>query len=149
MQNEMNNIIQICVAGIKNISYIPIFLVGLPIHNFGILLGFIIADMFTGVIKSYILMGGRSITSRRFSVGLMSKLLLLLIPLILAHSGSAVGIDLTFVATGALSMLILSEAYSIMGNIVAIHTGKEYKEFDAVTFVLKRIQKTLEKLIKE
>jgi hypothetical protein len=54
-----------------------------------------------------------------------------------------------FATTGA---LVLSEIYSIMGNISVILTGKETKEYDAVSMVIKflmnKIEEMLEKLLK-
>ncbi len=124
-------------------------LLGLPLESFNILLVFCALDIVTGVVRSYVLNGGHSITSKRFSVGLISKMMLLMIPLILAWTGKGAGVDLLFLAKGALSVLIVSESYSIFGNIYSIHTGKNQKEFDAIAFLLEKIQKTLLTLIKE
>jgi len=134
---------------IKNLTYIPVFILGLPIESFGILTAFIIGDMVTGIAKSWIINGKKSITSRRFAIGLLSKLSMLCVPLLVAAAGRGAGIDLTFLARGALSLLIFSEGYSIIGNMISIRTGKDTHEFDAVTHVLMTIQGFMLKYVTE
>ncbi len=106
-----------------------------------------IVDTITGVVRSAYLHGGRSIRSHVLAAGVLAKMLLILVPLIVAWAGEGVGLNLTSVAGAALSVFILSEAYSILGNIYAIHTKKELTEFDAVAGVLKMLRNTIEKLI--
>ena len=133
---------------LKNLSYIPIFILGLPIESFAILTIFIVVDMVMGIAKSWTIHGRQSLTSRRFSIGLISKLSMLFVPLLFAAAGKGVGIDLTAIARGSLSLLIFSEGYSIIGNMISIRTGEETHEFDAVTFVLRKIQGFMMKYIK-
>lgn len=133
----------------KNLTYIPVFILGLPLESFGILSIFLVFDVVTGVAKSWAIHGKLSLTSRRFAVGIISKLSMLCVPLLLAAAGKGVGIDLTAIARGALSLLIFSEGYSILGNMISIRTGKETHEFDAVTFVLTRIQNFMLQYIKK
>ena len=124
-------------------------LLGLPLQNFTILLVFAGVDICTGLLKTYVFNGGRSITSKRFFVGIISKLMILIIPILLAWAGKGIGMDLIFLAKGALSALILSELYSIIGNIYSVITKKEQKEFDAIAFILGKIQTTIIHLIKD
>ena len=95
-------------------------------------------DMVTGVAKEYKL--GRVPQSRRFTNGIISKAVLILIPFIMAISGKAVNIDLTVIVYVVINALILSEAYSSIANIYTISTGKEVEEFDAMSLILKFIR---------
>lgn len=128
------------VALLKNAMYIPAFILGMSMHSFGILFCFILLDMLTGVWRAVVTDGSKSITSTAFINGLASKLLFMLIPLIVAYMGKGIGLDLTAMAGGALSMLILAQGYSIIGNIYTIRTGQRVTEFDAVRFILVKIK---------
>lgn len=138
-------------AFIKNISYGLAFLigaVGLSAQAFAIFGALIIIDTLTGIIRAVRLKGGRSVTSLRLTSGVISKLLIILVPLIIAWAGQGSGLNLTLVAQGALSMLILAEAYSIIGNIHAIRVGKDLKEFDAIAWVLTKVRSVIENYLK-
>lgn len=132
---------------IKNLGYIPAFILGLSTESYAILAGLMMLDTITGVIRAGVVHGWRSVNSHNLSFGILSKMCLILVPLIVAIAGRGSGVDLTLVAKGALSMLILSEAYSILGNTQAIRIRKDIVEFDAINFLLTRLRKGLEKLL--
>lgn len=132
---------------IKNLGYIPVFILGLSTESYTILAGLMILDTITGVIRAGVVHGWRSVNSHNLSFGVLSKMCLIATPFIVAIAGRGAGVDLTLVAKGALSMLILSEAYSILGNTQAIRIRKDIQEFDAINFLLIRLRKGLEKLL--
>lgn len=135
------------ITTFKNFLYIPAFLLGLSLESMSILAIFMMLDTVLGVVKSMVLHGPRSFTSRILAHGLVSKLLVLLVPLIVVWSGRGAGFDLHMLASGVISILVLSEAYSILGHIQSIRTGEEVKEFDAVSLVLKSVREVLEKML--
>ena len=130
---------------LKNLSYIPAIFLGLSTESYAILGALMIVDTITGVIRAGVVHGWRSVNSHNLSFGILSKMCLILIPLIVALAGRGSGVDLTIVAKGALSMLVLSETYSILGNMQSIRTRKDIAEFDAVNFVLAGLRHTIEK----
>lgn len=132
---------------LKHLAYIPAVIFGLSTHSYAILAFFILLDTFTGVLRAGILHGWREVTSFKFTTGLVSKLLIIFIPLMIALAGKGVGMDLTFVAQSAIGMLILAQFYSILGNIHAIKIRKDVKEFDAVSWVIAHIQSVVEKML--
>jgi len=67
----------------------------------------------------------------------------LLLPLIIAYTALGLGIDLSAMVSGSIYVLILSEAYSALGNIQAIRTGEDVDEFDIVSVTIKKIRKIL------
>lgn len=139
-------------AMLKNVSYGVAFLigaVGLSTQAFAIFGVLIIGDTITGVIRSLKLRGGRSVTSLKLTSGVISKLLIITVPLIIAWAGKGAGINLHALAQGALSMLILAEAYSVLGNIHAIRVGKDLKEFDAITYILEKVRGIIETYLKD
>lgn len=132
---------------IKNLGYIPAVFLGLSTESYGILAMLMIADTITGIIRAGVIHGWRSVNSHNFSFGILSKMCLILTPMIVALAGRGSGLDLTLVATGALSMLVLSEAYSVLGNVQSIRNRKDVLEFDAMNFVLTKLREGLEKLL--
>lgn len=133
-------------AIIKNTLYVPAFFLGMSMHSFSILFAFIMLDMITGIWRVYVLQGGEAIKSRHAINGLVSKMLFIVIPLVVAYTGRGMGLDLTALATGCLGLLIASTGYSVIGNIYTIRTGSVVVEFDAVRFILIRIRDLLDKL---
>ena len=134
---------------IKHIGYIPAIVFGLSTHSYAILALFILVDTFTGVLRAGVLHGWREVTSFKFTTGLISKLLVIIIPIMIALCGKGVGLDLTFVAQSSIGMLILAQFYSILGNIHAIKIRKDVREFDAVSWVITHLQSVVEKILKD
>ena len=134
---------------IKNSSYLGAIFLGVSLDNFSILAVFMLVDTVLGITRVGIVHGGRAIKSYRLVSGLVSKMSILLIPLVIAHTGKGIGLDLTGVATSALSVLILSHAYSILGNIHSIYLKRDVYEFDAISWVLTRIQLVIERILKQ
>lgn len=144
----MEHVTAVTVA--KNAGYIAAFFatttyLGINHESILILATVIVIDIITGVLKSASLYGWREITSSRFSAGVLAKLLLILIPITLALAGKGVGLDLGLIAQGAISVLILSQVYSTVGNIHAMQTKDEKNEFDAVAFIMRQLRELLEK----
>lgn len=107
-----------------------------------------IADTITGVIRSGVIRGWQSITSKELSIGVLAKGTLILVPLLIALAGKGIGFDLTFLATSTLNILILAELYSSISNIESIRRRKDVLEFDAVNYMLDKIRTLLEQTVK-
>lgn len=108
---------------------------------FGYLL---LIDYVAGVIKARAI--GESITSNKMKYGLISKFSLILIPLVLAFAAKVVHGDAGNVLFIGMNILILSETYSIIGNIYTIRTKEHLPEWDAVTAIRHKIRAILVKL---
>ncbi len=134
---------------VKNLAYIPMAFLGLSHENYTILAVLMVIDTVTGLIRSGIVHGTKTITSKNLSIGILSKLSLITIPLVIALAGKGVGLQITWLAKSALSMLILSECYSILGNIQSIRIKQDVHEFDAVNFVLEKVRNILEKTLRK
>jgi phage-related holin len=142
------------ITTIKNALYIPTFLVACGIeqtmaYSTTVFITLMAIDVFTGILKSYRIHGSQSIKSTTMAVGILAKATMLLIPLVVALVGKGVMIDMDLVVRGVLYMLILSEGYSILGNIQSYKTGKDLPEFDAVSAIIKQIRKILLALMKK
>ena len=137
---------------VKNSAYVAAFLagtmyLGINPDSVVILTIFIVLDIFAGIIKSITLYGPRSIKSSIFERGVVAKMLIIGIPVNLALAGKGIGFDLAPLAQGTITVLILSEFYSILGNFYAIRTGTERVEFDAVAYVVNNLKKLLRTFI--
>lgn len=109
-----------------------------PFILFAILL---IIDYITGVAKAKTL--GISITSNKMKYGLISKLSLLIIPIVIAIGAKAVGADYHYILLSGMYILLFSEVYSIIGNVYSMNTGEELPEYDAVAMIGKQIRNLL------
>lgn len=109
-----------------------------PFTLFAILL---VIDYITGVWKAKTL--GVSITSNKMKYGLISKLSLLIIPIVLAMGAKATGADYHYILLSGMYILVLSEVYSIIGNVYCMNTGEELPEYDAVAMLGKQIRNIL------
>lgn len=139
-------------TAIKNSSYVVVFVassnyLGLVPESIAILSGLIVLDIITGIFKSGVLYGWQTIRSSRLASGTLAKMLLLLVPTSLALAGKGVSIDMSVVAQSAITVLILSQAYSVIGNVHAVQTGTDKNEFDAVAFILRSVRDLLERFM--
>lgn len=103
-------------------------------------------DIMTGMAKAYKL--DKDITSRRLAEGFISKISILIIPLAIALMAKGVDFDMTFFIGFAISILVASETYSVVGNIYTSRTGIEVKEIDAVSALARSLGKILESMLR-
>ena len=104
----------------------------------------LVIDYFTGLHKAKTL--GYSITSNKMKYGCISKMLLLLIPIVIAIGAKSVGTGFEYALLVGINILIISEIYSIIGNIYSSRTKEELPEWDAVAIIGKKIRTFLIKL---
>lgn len=142
------------VIAVKNSSYLITFMAGVAYLNIvpesvAVLSAFIIFDMITGMLKSGFLHGPTSIKSSVWERGLVAKGLVIFIPFGIALAGKGINVDLSTLAQSTINVFILSELYSIVGNIYAIKTGTEKVEFDAVAWAIGQVKDVLKKFIRD
>ena len=106
----------------------------------------ILIDVLTGVIKA-ITLDGLKVKSKLLNVGIISKVLTLIIPLVLVLMFKSLNLESKFLISSVLSILCLSEGYSILGNIYSIRTKQDVEEFDSITYLLTWARCILKKLL--
>lgn len=136
----------------KNVGYVAVFMfsaeyLGLTPVSLIVLSTLIVVDVVTGIVKSGTIHGWLGIRSSILQRGIIAKCLLMLAPLSLALAVKGLGYSTSILAQSTLNLLILSETYSIIGNINAVRTGEEKIEFDAVAYVLGLVRNGLKKII--
>jgi phage-related holin len=95
-----------------------------------------VIDVTTGITKAIVVHGKRSYRTMKLTAGVIAKLMILLIPLVLALTGHGVGVNLLFLVSASITILIFSETSSILGNIHAISKKRDTDEFDAVALIV-------------
>ena len=102
-------------------------------------------DMLTGTLKAY--RTKENITSRRWIAGFLSKLVVLLVPFTIALMAMGVDFDVKWFIGFSLSIMVIAEAYSILGNIYTFKTGEAVAEIDAVSAIIKVLRNFIENMI--
>lgn len=114
---------------------------GVNEETYTIFLVLLLIDYASGILKAKSL--GHQITSRKSKYGFVSKLSLLIIPIVLGLGGRAIDADFSLMIYWSMNVLILSEVYSIIGNVYAIRTGDDLPEYDALQMIGKRLREFL------
>ena len=120
---------------------------GIGAETYAIYAMLLIIDLFTGWVKAGRL--GHARTSIRMKYGVLTKMMLLLMPIVLALGAKAVGVEFKDVLTVCMSILVLSEVYSIISNIYTIKSGEELPEYDAIAIIGKRLRNVLMRIGEE
>ena len=118
---------------------------GLDAQKLTILIILMCMDMLTGTIKAYKI--NENITSRRWIAGFLSKLVVLIVPFTIALMAKGVDFDVKWFIGFSLSIMVIAEAYSILGNIYTFKTGEAVAEIDAVSAIIKVLRNFLENMI--
>ncbi len=139
---------------LKNLSYLGVFFVtteylGFNPEALSVLIVLMSVDVATGVIRACAQEGCRSIKSSIGMRGVLAKILVLTGLFCVALAGKGVGFDMNGLVQGAVNIFILSELYSVLGNIHSARTGKKKNEFDAVAYMLNSVKDLLRKYVKE
>lgn len=109
------------------------------VHILIILMG---VDTFFGIIKAVV--GEVKVTFKKLLLGLTIKLLILLIPMVLALVGKGLGIyDFTPLVEMILRILIVAEGFSILTSMYIIKTGKKVEDIDIVSSLISSLRKVL------
>lgn len=136
---------------LRNTSYGMAFLfsadfLGLDGTAGSVLLLLMVADFITGTIRSAVVNGLPTLKSSVGTKGLLAKILVIVGIISLSLSFKGVGIDPGSTMSGIVSIFILAEAYSILGNIHSTLTRQPKSEYDAVAVVIKIVRSALDKL---
>ena len=131
--------------GVKEIiktAVYPVFVyLNLDIETVLILTVLMVIDSLAGAVKT-IRIGGQ-FKMKVLVWGFVIKIFFLLIPVTLALMGKGIGKDFIFIVDVFLQVMIISEVYSIWGNIWSIKNKKEAKKFDAISAAIKAFRSIL------
>ena len=104
-----------------------------------------VIDTLFGLIKALRLK--KKVTFKLLIWGLITKLSVLIIPMILALTAKALSFDFTWFVTAILNIIVVAEAFSIVNNIISIKEGKETENEDIITRLLHAVRNGLSTII--
>jgi toxin secretion/phage lysis holin len=102
-------------------------------------------DTVLGVFKSIRLK--RKVSFKKLVWGMVTKTSVLIVPMILALVAKALSFDFSWFVNAVLNILVLSEAFSSITNIISIKEGKELENTDFITKLLHAVRTGLSNLI--
>ena len=130
---------------LKILLYLVGAYIGVEVEAFIILIGFMCIDSILGAIKS--MRFGDRFSFNKMLWGFILKLCFLVVPLVLALLGKSLGYDFTMVVNITISILTVSEAYSIIGNIYSAKNKVKVDKIDAISLLLISIRKMIKNIL--
>lgn len=129
---------------IKLISYPAIVWLfsytGLSHEAVSILAILLALDVITALIRVAVI-NPSDLSSKKGIVGIVSKCLTFMIPFLIVIVGKGAGIDMSKFATMSVTVLVVFEGWSIIGNIGQIRSkDTTLNEYDGVSLLIKRTQ---------
>ena len=110
---------------------------------FGILIVLMCIDSLVGAVKSARL--GDEFKFRTLLWGISMKLIFLMIPVVLALMGKALGYDFHLAVNIVMAILTVSEGYSILGNIYMAKNRVKLKKVDIVSLMINTLRGMMKK----
>tara|TARA_R110002012_G_scaffold289897_1_gene483268 strand:- start:274 stop:726 length:453 start_codon:yes stop_codon:yes gene_type:complete len=132
---------------IKLSLYVILSYLSIDVEAFGILMILMCFDSIVGAVKSVRL--GKDFKFKIMLWGISMKLIFLMIPVTLALMARGLGYDFTIAVNIVISILTVSEGYSILGNIYMAKNKIKIKRMDMVSSLLMTLRKLMSKIFKE
>lgn len=129
----------------KYLAYGIFTFLNLDKEVFVILMVLMCIDSVVGAIKSVRL--GDSFRFKKMLWGISMKLIFLMIPVTLALMAKNLGYDFTMAISIVMSVLTVSEGYSIMGNIYMAKNKVELKKMDIISALLIALRTAMRRLL--
>jgi len=107
-----------------------------------VIMWLMLIDTISGVTKA-VIVDKIKFTFNTFYIGIMSKFVLLLIPITLALMALGIGYDFTWAVEVVMRLIILSEGISFFTNIVSIREKKVYENRDYLSIILNWVRSQL------
>ena len=147
-KNIFFEFIQDHINELKALIYSTFIYLNLDVDVVKVLIWLMFIDTLSGILKALIL--DKRFDFKVLFFGICSKLLVLLIPMVLALVGKGISktYDFVIVLECILKILVVSEGLSIITNFYVIKTKKEVKNIDVITLLLSTIRNLLLKIIK-
>lgn len=110
-----------------------------------VIMWLMLLDTLTGIVKA-IKINKLKFTFKGLYTGLMTKFIILLIPMTLALMALGLGYDFTWAVEAVLRLIILSEGISIFTNALSIKENKIYENRDYLSVLLHWVRDKLTKI---
>lgn len=130
---------------IKSLIYSAFVFLNINTDVVKALLWLMLADTAFGICKSIVMK--RPFKFPILFEGFISKIMILLIPMVLALIGKGLGYDFKILPDTAMKILVVAEGISIFKSFYVIRTKKEPEDVDIITMLIISIRKGLMSLI--
>lgn len=126
------------IASVKTAVYAVFVYLEIDMNVTGILFALMMLDTLLGVIKVFTL--GQKFTFKKLMWGIVTKISVLSIPLTVALMAKGVDLDLRQFVLVVMDVLIVSEGFSAITNMLSIKTKKDIQNADYITVLLSKIR---------
>lgn len=133
------------ITGIKAFVYGIFLFLDINIDTVKILAILMTIDTVLGVIKTIRL--GKKFSFKKLIWGMITKVSILIVPMILALTAKALNFDFTWFVNAVLNLLVVAEAFSSITNIISIKENRELENTDFITQLLHKVRDGLGKII--
>jgi len=137
---KINGFLYLHLNEIKAIAYSTFIYLNIDVNIVRVLIWLMLIDTISGIIKNTSL--GNRFDFKVLFFGVCSKLMVLLVPMVVALVGKGLSSSYNFIPIldGILKILIISEGLSVITNFYVVKTKKEVKNFDIITLLLSKIR---------
>lgn len=132
---------------IKNLAYILCLFLGMKSDVVKVLFILMVLDSILGIIKALRL--GNKFSFKVLLWGVITKLAILIIPMVLALMAKSLSFDFKYFVVAVLNIIIVSEGISCITNILSIKTKKQIENTDYITMLLETLKRILSGIIKK
>jgi len=106
-------------------------------YGMGLLLTFFLfSDTLLGIVKSITLYGWISVNKNKLLIGVLTKVMVLFIPISLALSGALLGFNLKALVALSMYTLIANDAISCYTNLLSIKKKQDFKNKDLIEMLI-------------
>lgn len=113
----------------------------------GILALLLVIDVITALIRVAVT-DPTKLSSKIGIIGILSKCLTFIVPFVIVIVGKGAGLDMLAFANSAVTILLVYEGWSIIGNIGQIRSkDTSLAEYDAVSLLISKIQDTFKGIL--
>lgn len=133
------------IASLKALLYGLFIALEMDTNVVQILAYLMLADTILGVIKAGRL--GEKISVKKLLWGMITKVSVLIVPMVLALVAKALSFDFKWFVNAVLDILVVAEGLSAITNIIAIKEKKEVENSDIITRLLVAVRKGMQNII--
>ena len=105
------------------------------------------ADTILGATKAVVL--GRPFSFKKLLWGMVTKMAVLIIPMIIALVAKGLSFDFKWFVLAILNVLVVAEGFSSLSNILSIKSKKDVKNVDFVSILLHAVRKGLTNIVRK
>jgi phage-related holin len=145
--NEFFGLTEEAVSAIKIITYSIFLYLGIDGDVVEVLFVLMCVDTVLGSVKAVVL--GKLFTFKKLMWGAVTKLSVLIIPMVMALVAKGLSFDFKWFVLAILNVLIVAEAFSSISNILSIKSKKNVENVDFVSLLLKAIRQGLANIVRK